>query len=246
MASPAQYKKEHAQNLLAVCQVQPLLQQLTMELALTRPTRLLPALMERLEHMEIPVAPPLRSVVTVIGAPLPSQEVRSARGTVLRLTPVELIDQAARGGRSEKGYADLFIPPELEESVRASLSAGTPVPVDVLARLFQNRIEQEEESHAVPAGDKLIVLLEGYPRTIAQALELEAVLGRVNVAILAHASPEEMEVILEERETVWEGYDAPTTALEEYWKARRMLDVVDGSSGQDQMLKQIEALLDSY
>lgn len=267
MASSAYYKKVNSQMTLGFDQVQPLLEQLTAELSLSRPSDPIDTMIQRLKEMEAEirechargqeavteakyekvVAP--RKMISIFGPAYSGKTTQCSmalgdRGVIL--SPYELLNEAVNSGRQKNGH-DTVIPEDLQLQVLDLMRRGVKAPTDILTRLLVNRIFQVEAAeealrqqvgHPVP---KVTFFLDGYPRTVEQALALEKALGEIHCAVMLFC-PKEVcmkrmaaaRMPEADREARWRLHQDYTIPLEEYWKAKKSLRVVDGSLDRNQ------------
>lgn len=262
MASSAYYKKVNSQMALGFDEVQPLLEQLTAELFLSRPSDPVETMIARLKEMEAAirlqhakgevavmeakydkvVAP--RKMISIFGPPSSGKTTQCSMALGdkgLILSPFELLNEAVNSGRQKNGNSTT-IPEALQLRVLDLMRRGVKAPTSVLTELLVNRIfqvEAEEEAlkasvgHAIP---KVVFFLDGYPRSVEQALALEEALGEINCAVqlfcpqnLCMKRLEAIGVPEEDRKQRWRYHEDITVPLEEYWKAKKSLRVVDGS-----------------
>eukprot|EP00796_Vickermania_ingenoplastis_P009747 gene9747-6835_t len=263
MASSAFYKKVNSQMTLGFDQVQPLLEQLTAELSLSRPSDPIATMIDRLKEMEANirsqghgaitkarydkvVAP--RKMISIFGPACSGKTTQCSmalgdKGVIL--SPYELLNEAVNSGRQKNGH-DTEIPKDLQLKVLDLMRSGTKAPTEILTRLLVNRIHQVEkagEAMRQQGGQppKFVFFLDGYPRTVEQALALEGALGELHCALLLFCPKDvcmkrmiDAGVSEEDRNSRWQLHEDYQIPLEEYWKAKKSLRVVDGSLDRNQ------------
>lgn len=278
MASSAFYKKVNSQITLSFDQVQPLLEQLTAELSLSRPSDPIATMIERLKTMETEIreryckgendgatspskkngkeidmlpdkveAP--RKLISIFGPAYSGKTTQCSmalgnRGIIL--SPYELLNEAVNSGR-QKNSNDTVIPEDLQLQVLHLMRSGTKAPTEVITRLLVNRIEQveaAEEALREQCGHPLIPVtffLDGYPRTVEQALAMEKALGDIHCAVMLFCPRKVCEermtkagVSREDQVARWQLHEEYTIPLEEYWKAKKSLRIVDGTQDRNQ------------
>lgn len=292
MASSAFYKKVNSQIALSFDQVQPLLEQLTAELSLSRPSDPIATMIERLKGMEAEIReryhhenPPAtfsdsalaadgaaaaasskkkggamdqlsdkveapRKLISIFGPAYSGKTTQcsmalGSRGVIL--SPYELLNEAVNSGRQKNSH-DTAIPSDLQLQVLHLMQRGIKAPTEVLTRLLVNRIEQVEareealrESVGRHALTPITFFLDGYPRTVEQALALEKALGDIHCAVMLFCPRKVCEermtaagVCKEDQEARWRLHEEYTIPLEEYWKAKKSLRLVDGTLDRNQ------------
>lgn len=146
---------------------------------------------------------------------------------------------------------------ELGQRVKSLMDSGSLVPDAVVIEMISHRIDQPDCAKGF--------ILDGFPRTVAQAEALdlmlhdkgkdldaviqiavdeEALLGRIRkrAAESGAARADDNEETLKTR---LEAYRALTAPILPYYQDRGMLKVVDGMADIDAVTAQISALLDS-
>lgn len=267
---------------LSFDQVQPLLEQLTAELSLSRPSDPIAAMIERLKGMEAEIrerysgtatgSPPAsstsspnrkgepidklsdkveapRKLISIFGPAYSGKTTQCSmalgnRGVIL--SPYELLNEAVNSGRQKNSH-DTVIPQDLQLQVLHLMRQGIKAPTEVLTRLLVNRIEQveaAEEALREKLGHPLIPItffLDGYPRTVEQALALEKALGDIHCAVMLFCPRKVCEermtaagVSPEDQAARWRLHEEYTIPLEEYWKAKKSLRLVDGTQDRNQ------------
>lgn len=281
MASSAYYKKVNAQKALSHELVQPLLEQLTAELFLSRPSDPLERMIMRLKEMEndirtahaaaeprrLPGVEPAeaacetisgqcenvvapRKLISIFGPPYSGKTTQCSmalgdRGVML--SPFELLNEAVNSGRQKNGSQGVRIPPDLQIQVLDLMRQNIPASTEVLTRLLTNHIlqvEAEEERYSAEHGcanPRTIFFLDGYPRTVEQALALEKALGELYCAIILFCPKnvcfdrmDAAQVLDEDKSRRWRLYNEYTVPLTEYWKGKKTLRVVDGSQDRNE------------
>lgn len=79
---------------------------------------------------------------------------------------------------------EVTVPAALRQAVRRARREGTTVSTDVLTQLIANEVRGVESSGRVP----FYFILDGYPRTVEQAMALECALGPVYGAVEVYCS----------------------------------------------------------
>ncbi|MGD0900193.1 MAG: adenylate kinase [Thermoguttaceae bacterium] len=140
---------------------------------------------------------------------------------------------------------------ELGRKADAFMSAGQLVPDDLIIDLIRQRLEQPDCGKGY--------LLDGFPRTIAQAEALDALLARratpLDVVLELRVPEEELFQRLASRgraddrpEVIRQrlvAYRKQTEPLLEYYDARRLLVSIDGLGTVDEVFDRARAALDS-
>jgi adenylate kinase len=136
---------------------------------------------------------------------------------------------------------------ELGELVRDTLQRGGLVGDDLMIRVVGDRLEQPDTANGF--------VLDGFPRTIAQAAALESLVGHRGgvkvVALVVHADEvvrrlarrgreDDDERVIKERLAVYARETAPVL---EYYRRRGVVTILDGNRPPDAVTNAIEAAM---
>lgn len=138
---------------------------------------------------------------------------------------------------------------ELGNRVKAVLASGDLVNDDMMAELIQDRLSQDDADGGF--------LLDGYPRTPAQAATLESILGERHLELddvflidapeevlvaraLGRGREDDREEVVTERLRVYREKTAP---LVSYYEVKGLLRRVDGDQSIEQVSEHVKASL---
>jgi adenylate kinase len=135
---------------------------------------------------------------------------------------------------------------ELWRLAQGYLDAGKLVPDDVMMRLIEQRLQQDDCRDGY--------LLDGFPRTPAQAQSLDAFLARQSTPLAAvlelKVDPDELVRRLSNRgrsddrpEVIrqrFAEYTARTAPVSDYYADKRLLHAIDGSGTPDEVFARIQ------
>jgi UMP-CMP kinase len=188
MATPQERKKLDAEAYLTKHGIHRLFESVTAELVRFAPTYPLPYLQERVPELRSGVRPEVSKprVIAVLGGPGCGKSVACAHlaynaGATI-LAPGELMRDEVRLGS------------DVGRKIAALLEAGTPITKEIIAELIKRRLEGAASSAASSStGEHRVFVLDGYPRTIEQALHLHEHVAEVSLAVFIDATDAAMD-----------------------------------------------------
>lgn len=281
MSSAEFYKKQDAQLFIANSDVSHILEALVTELARTRPSKPVEAMIHKLDLMSaleeqrsrangapvvMPPIPPARRLVLLLGLSGSGKTAQCSRLTSalhgVYCSP-SLFQQEVMNGGHLQGTTKVYIPAELQREVLEQMAVRSSLPPELITRLIANRVAYEEQTmmeQAAASGtstcSNIYYFMDGYPNTIEQALALEAVVGEVALAVAlrcpanvaasrsaARTTSSSMRRSSLAPPKTADMLRSSTALLEEYWKAKQKLRVVDASKDIATVTKTLLALI---
>lgn len=145
--------------------------------------------------------------------------------------------------------AEIEAESELGQKAQAAMSAGELVSDDIILGMVEKRLSEDDCANGF--------ILDGFPRTVTQANELEAMLNKrdqpIDVALffevpfdeiterlLARGRADDTEETIRHRLSV---YEEQTKPLIEYYENKGMLKRVDGTGEMDEIAERITTAL---
>jgi adenylate kinase family enzyme len=174
MATAKERKKLQAEQYLAENKVHSLLEQVTAELLRFYPNDPLEFIVQRVQQLqENPGSTEHRPrLIAVLGGPASGKAVQTANLSqelgVISIAPPELIRDEIKNGT------------DVGRQVGEMLHANVIVPKEIVTELVKQRISHQEKSGNK---DEVSFALDGYPRTIDQALHFERNVAEVTIAV---------------------------------------------------------------
>ncbi len=189
MATATERKKLQAEQYLAENRVHSLLEQVTAELLRFYPNDPLQYISRRVQQLQSkePTVETRPRLIAIIGGPCSGKAVQAAHLSqefgVISIAPPELMKDEIKNGTS------------VGRQVGEMLHLNVVVPREIVSELVKQRIEHYEKNSTEDLG----YVLDGYPRTIEQAIHFEQNVAEVTVAVYLECEESTMRHRMAER-----------------------------------------------
>lgn len=237
MATPEERKKNEAEQYLEENRIRWMLEKVTCDLIRFTPTKPLKFIRDRIVDIHEDKGDVVRPrIITVIGGPASGKGVTCAHLSQELGTTIIAVSELLRNEIKEGT--------EVGKRVGEMLHSNTVVPKEIICQLIKQRIESALQSKANTA-----FVLDGFPRTLDQALHFDSTVCEIAKVIYLDVSENTMKARMDERNTSAQLADDieperskkikyfnwETIPVIEYYRAMGRVTTLDAEESRDKM-----------